>query len=49
MLEGLHAVTAFKPDLMSSSTDFQEQLVSQVKAIACGRALGAKRDLPVEH
>ena len=37
MLEGLHAVTAFQPDLMSSGTDFQEQLVSQVKAIACGR------------
>ncbi len=36
MLEGLHAVTAFKPDLLNSSTDFQEQLVSQVKAIACG-------------
>jgi len=37
MLEGLHAVTAFRPDLMSSSTDFEEQLVSQVKAIAYGR------------
>ncbi len=37
MLEGLHAVTAFRPDLMGSSTDFQEQLVSQVKAIAYGR------------
>jgi len=37
MLEGLHAVTAFKPDLMGSSTDFPEQLVSQVKAIAYGR------------
>jgi AcrR family transcriptional regulator len=36
MLEGLHAVTAFKPDLLNPSTDFQEQLVSQVKAIACG-------------
>ncbi len=36
MLEGLHAVTAFKPDLLNSSADFQEQLVSQVKAIACG-------------
>jgi len=49
MLEGLHAVTAFKPDLMNSSADFQEQLVSQVKAIACGHALGAKRDLSVGH
>jgi len=37
MLEGLHAVTAFRPDLMSSSTGFQELLVSQVKAIAYGR------------
>ncbi len=37
MLEGLHAVTAFRPDLMGSSTDFQEQLVKQVKAIAKGR------------
>ena len=37
MLEGLHAVTAFQPDLMGSGTDFQEQLVSQVKAIAYGR------------
>ncbi len=40
MLEGLHAVTAFKPDLLHSSTDFQEQLVSQVKAIACGHMKG---------
>ncbi len=40
MLEGLHAVTAFKPDLLHSSTDFQEQLVSQVKAIACGHMEG---------
>lgn len=40
MLEGLHAVTAFKPDLLNSSTDFQEQLVSQVKAIACGHMEG---------
>jgi AcrR family transcriptional regulator len=38
MLEGLHAVTAFRPDLLSSRTDFEEQLVSQVKAIAHGRA-----------
>ncbi len=38
MLEGLHAVTAFRPDLLSSRTDFEEQLVSQVKAIAYGRA-----------
>ena len=38
MLEGLHAVTAFRPDIMGSSTDFPEQLVSQVKAIAYGRA-----------
>ena len=37
MLEGLHAVTAFRPDIMGSSTDFSEQLVSQVKAIAKGR------------
>ena len=37
MLEGLHAVTAFRPDLMNPNTDFQEQLVSQVKAIAYGR------------
>ena len=37
MLEGLHAVTAFRPDIMGSSTDFSEQLVSQVKAIAYGR------------
>ena len=37
MLEGLHAVTAFQPDIMGSSTDFPEQLVSQVKAIAYGR------------
>ncbi len=37
MLEGLHAVTAFRPDIMGSSTDFPEQLVSQVKAIAYGR------------
>jgi len=37
MLEGLHAVTAFQPKLMSSRTDFEEQLVSQVKAIAYGR------------
>jgi len=36
MLEGLHAVTAFRPDIMGSSTDFSEQLVSQVKAIAKG-------------
>lgn len=43
MLEGLHAVTAFKPDLMNSSTDFREQLVSQVKAIACGQ-MHAKED-----
>ena len=42
MLEGLHAVTAFRPDLMSSSTDFQEQLVSQVKAIAYGRVRTAE-------
>ena len=41
MLEGLHAVTAFRPDLMSSSTDFQEQLVSQVKAIAYGHVRNA--------
>jgi AcrR family transcriptional regulator len=40
MLEGLHAVTAFKPDLLNSSTDFQERLVSQVKAIACGHMKG---------
>ena len=40
MLEGLHAVTAFKPDLLNPSTDFQEQLVSQVKAIACGHMQG---------
>ena len=40
MLEGLHAVTAFKPDLLNSSADFQEQLVSQVKAIACGHMDG---------
>ena len=37
MLEGLHAVTAFKPDLMQSEADFQERLVEQVKAIAHGR------------
>jgi AcrR family transcriptional regulator len=37
MLEGLHAVTAFRPDLMSSNTDFEEQLVSQLRAIAYGR------------
>jgi len=37
MLEGLHAVTAFRPDIMGSSTDFSEQLVAQVKAIAYGR------------
>jgi AcrR family transcriptional regulator len=37
MLEGLHAVTAFRPDIMGSNTDFSEQLVSQVKAIAKGR------------
>ncbi len=37
MLEGLHAVTAFRPDIMGSNTDFPEQLVSQVKAIAKGR------------
>jgi AcrR family transcriptional regulator len=37
MLEGLHAVTAFRPDIMGSNTDFSEQLVSQVKAIAYGR------------
>jgi len=47
MLEGLHAVTAFKPDLMNSSTDFQEQLVSQVKAIACGQMHA--HDVPVDH
>lgn len=41
MLEGLHAVTAFKPGLMNSSTDFQEQLVSQVKAIAFGNVEAA--------
>ena len=39
MLEGLHAVTAFRPDIMGSSTDFPEQLVSQVKAIAYGRVI----------
>ncbi len=37
MLEGLHAVTAFRPDIMGSSTGFSEQLVAQVKAIAYGR------------
>ena len=37
MLEGLHAVTAFRPELMNSNTDFQEQLVAQVRAIAYGR------------
>ena len=37
ILEGLHAVTAFRPELMSSRTDFEEQLVAQVKAIAYGR------------
>jgi AcrR family transcriptional regulator len=41
MLEGLHAVTAFKPDLMNSSTNFQEQLVAQVKAIAFGNVQAA--------
>ncbi len=43
MLEGLHAVTAFKPDLMNSNTAFQEQLVSQVKAIARGHVKSAKK------
>lgn len=47
MLEGLHAVTAFKPDLMNPITDFQEQLVSQLKAIAYGRVRTA-RDLPMK-
>ncbi len=36
MLEGLHAVTALKPDLLSSDANFQEKLVLQIKAIACG-------------
>jgi AcrR family transcriptional regulator len=47
MLEGLHAVTAFKPDLMNSSADFQEQLVSQVKAIARGHVHA--HGVPVDH
>ncbi len=47
MLEGLHAVTAFKPDLMNPSTDFQEQLVSRLKDIAYGRVRTA-RDLPMK-
>ena len=36
MLEGLHAVTALKPDLLSSDANFQEKLVLQIKAIAHG-------------
>jgi AcrR family transcriptional regulator len=37
MLEGLYAVTAFKPDLMSADVGFEEELVMQAKAIAYGR------------
>lgn len=36
MLEGLHAVTAFKPDLLQTNAGFQEKLVAQVMAIARG-------------
>lgn len=37
ILEGLHAVTAFKPDLMKRGAGFQERLVDEVKAIAFGK------------
>ena len=37
LLEGLHAVTAFKPELMQTGADFGEQIVQQAKAIAHGR------------
>ncbi len=47
MLEGLHAVTAFRPDLMNSSTKFEEQLVSHAMAIACGHMQA--HDLPVDY
>lgn len=36
MLEGLHAVTAFKPDLLSAGAGFQEKLVAEARAIATG-------------
>ena len=36
ILEGLHAVTAFKPDLMKADTGFQQRLVEEVKSIAYG-------------
>jgi AcrR family transcriptional regulator len=37
MLEGLYAVTAFKPDLMSANVGFEEELVLCAKGLAYGR------------
>lgn len=37
LLEGLHAVTAFKPETLKTGTRFDERLVEQVRAIAYGR------------
>ncbi|MDX1508529.1 MAG: TetR/AcrR family transcriptional regulator [Woeseiaceae bacterium] len=37
LLEGLHAVTGFKPELMRSGAVFADELVEQAKAIATGR------------
>ncbi|MFQ5610247.1 MAG: TetR/AcrR family transcriptional regulator [Woeseiaceae bacterium] len=36
LLEGLHAVTAFKPELLKRGARFSQRLVEQVRAIACG-------------
>ena len=36
MLEGLHAVTAFKPDLLAPEAGFQRRLIEQTLAIARG-------------
>ena len=37
LLEGLHAVTGFKPELMRSGAAFADHVVEQAKAIAVGR------------
>ena len=37
LLEGLHAVTAFKPELMRSGAGFADELVEQARTIAHGR------------
>lgn len=44
MLEGLHAVTAFKPDLMKADTGWEERVVDEVKAIAYGTLFGRPSD-----